>query len=57
MTSLPMALASSPVGIIIKNRETPARSTAIWAYLWAEDRRDEAEPWHRVTPVSHKSDR
>jgi len=52
-----MALASSPVGIIIKNRETPARSTAIWAYLWAEDRRDEAEPWHRVTPVSHKSDR
>ena len=53
VTSLPMSPQESPFGIIIHNAEPKKRPAVIWAYMWAEDQRDESEPWHRRTPVSH----
>jgi hypothetical protein len=53
VTSLPMSLPESPFGIVIHSGEPPKRPALIWAYMWAEDKRDESEPWHRRTPVSH----
>ncbi|HTO73161.1 MAG TPA: hypothetical protein VMJ30_05050 [Gemmatimonadales bacterium] len=49
MTSLPVVVADSPLGIVIQNgRETP-RGTAIWAYMWAADE-EELPHWHDIVP-------
>lgn len=47
-----MAVMDPPFGIIISNGALPKRPAVIWAYLWAEDQRDQSEPWHRQTPGS-----
>ncbi len=41
VTSLPMSLPESPFGIVIHSGEPPKRPALIWAYMWAEDQRDE----------------
>ncbi|MEO8029545.1 MAG: hypothetical protein ABJC74_01545 [Gemmatimonadota bacterium] len=50
MTSLPVVVDDSPVGIVIQNGRRKPQGTAIWAYMWAAD--DEAEQihWHDVMP-------
>ena len=50
MTSLPVVVADSPIGIVIQNGRRNPRGTAIWAYMWAADDEEEQTHWHDVIP-------
>ncbi len=50
MTSLPVVVDDSPVGIVIQNGRRKPSGTAIWAYMWAADDEEEQTHWHDVMP-------
>ena len=43
MTSLPVIVPESPLGIVIRNGSDPTRGASIWAYMWADDAEDTRE--------------
>ncbi len=54
MTSLPLALPSAPLGIVIKSGAPAPKPVRFWAYLWATDDEDTMEPhWHQRVPAEH----
>ena len=52
MTSLPVIVPESPLGIVIRNGSDPTRGASIWAYMWADDAEDTPH-WHDLVPREH----
>ena len=52
VTSLPVVVPESPLGIVIRNGSDPARGASIWAYMWADDAEDTPH-WHDLVPREH----
>ena len=51
MTSLPVLLDESTLGIVIRTPNAAPRPVRFWAYLWATDEATEGRPWHERVPV------
>jgi hypothetical protein len=51
MTSLPVLLDESTLGIVIRTPSAAPRPVRFWAYLWASDDASEGRPWHERVPV------
>ena len=51
MTSLPVLLDETTLGIVIRTPSAAARPVRFWAYLWASDEATEGRPWHERVPV------
>ena len=51
MTSLPVLLDETTLGIVIRTPSAAARPVRFWAYLWASDDASEGRPWHERVPV------
>jgi hypothetical protein len=51
MTSLPVLLDETTVGIVIRTPSAAPRPVRFWAYLWATDEATEGRPWHERVPV------
>jgi len=52
VTSLPVVVADRPLGIVIRNGNSPTRGASIWAYMWAADEEDTPH-WHDLVPREH----
>lgn len=54
VTSLPLAVPSAPLGIVIKSGAPAPKPVRFWAYLWATDDEDTMEQhWHQRVPAEH----
>ncbi len=53
MTSLPFVVAEKPLGIVIEGGKSRKPAVRFWAYMWATDDDDDADPkhWHDLVPV------
>ncbi|HQR18632.1 MAG TPA: hypothetical protein PK948_09680 [Gemmatimonadales bacterium] len=51
MTSLPVLLDETTLGIVIRTPSAATRPVRFWAYLWASDEATEGRPWHERVPV------
>jgi hypothetical protein len=49
VTSLPFVVPEAPLGIVIRTGSSAPKPTAIWAYVWTDDR-DGDEHWHDLLP-------
>jgi hypothetical protein len=53
VTSLPSAVPSVPLGIVIKSGGASPKRVRFWAYLWAADEESSDEHWHQRVPTEH----
>ena len=53
MTTLPVAVPSTPLGIVIKNGGPSRQPVRFWAYLWAADEETSVDHWHQRVPTEH----
>jgi hypothetical protein len=53
VTTLPVAVPSSPVGIVIKNGGPSPKPVRFWAYMWAADEESSQDHWHQRVPTEH----
>ncbi len=49
MTSLPLALPTAPLGIVIRTGVAVKQAAVFWAYVWADDT-EGPEHWHQGLP-------
>ena len=53
MTTLPVAVPSTPLGIVIKNGGPTPKQVRFWAYMWAADEEASEHHWHQSVPTEH----
>ena len=53
VTTLPVAVPSSPLGIVIKNGGPAPKPVRFWAYMWAADEEASENHWHQRVPTEH----
>lgn len=54
VTSLPPAVPSAALGIVIKSGAPAPKPVRFWAYLWATDDEDAMDQhWHQRVPAEH----
>ena len=53
MTTLPVAVPSMPLGIVIKNGGPLPKPVRFWAYMWAADEETSEDHWHQHVPTEH----
>jgi hypothetical protein len=53
VTTLPDAVPSMPLGIVIKNGGPAPKPVRFWAYMWAADEEASADHWHQRVPTEH----
>ena len=53
VTTLPVAVPSMPLGIVIKNGGPPPKPVKFWAYMWAADEEASEDHWHQRVPTEH----
>jgi hypothetical protein len=53
VTTLPVAVPSMPLGIVIKNGGPSRKPVRFWAYLWAADEESSEDHWHLRVPREH----
>jgi hypothetical protein len=53
MSSAPVVLPASAVGIVIKSGATAPKQVRFWAYLWAADEEAADDHWHQRVPTEH----
>jgi hypothetical protein len=52
VTTLPVAVPSTPLGIVIKNGGPLPKPVRFWAYLWAADEESSEDLWHQRVPTA-----
>ena len=53
VTTLPIAVPSMPLGIVIKNGGPAPKPVRFWAYMWAADEETSDDHWHQRVPTEH----
>lgn len=53
MTSLPVLLDETTLGIVIRTPRAATRPVRFWAYLWASEEANDGRPWHERVPTEH----
>lgn len=53
VTTLPVAVPSTPLGIVIKNGGPAPKPVRFWAYMWAADEEASEDHWHQRVPTEH----
>jgi len=53
MSSTPLVVPASAVGIIIKSGAPAPTPVRFWAYLWAADEEAADDHWHQRVPTEH----
>jgi hypothetical protein len=53
VTTLPLAVPSGPLGIVIKNGAPVQKQVRFWAYMWAADEESAVDHWHQRIPSEH----
>jgi hypothetical protein len=54
VSSVPLAVQSEPLGIVIRSGAPKPKPVRFWAYLWATDDEDAVEQhWHQRVPAEH----
>jgi hypothetical protein len=52
VTTLPVTVPSTPLGIVIKNGGPLPKPVRFWAYLWAADEEASEDHWHQRVPTA-----
>ena len=53
VTTLPVAVPPTPLGIVIKNGGPTPKPVRFWAYMWAADEEACEHHWHQHVPTEH----
>jgi hypothetical protein len=53
MSSLPLVLPASAVGIVIRSGAPAPKPVRFWAYMWAADDEAGEDHWHQRVPTEH----
>jgi hypothetical protein len=53
VTTIPIAVPSAPLGIVIKNGGPAPKPVRFWAYMWAADEETSQDHWHQRVPTEH----
>jgi hypothetical protein len=53
MSSLPLVLPASAVGIVIRSGAPAPKPVRFWAYMWAADDESGDDHWHQRVPTEH----
>lgn len=53
MTTLPLAVPSGALGIVIRSGAPAPKKVRFWAYMWAADDEAAEDHWHQRIPTEH----
>ncbi len=53
VTTIPIAVPTAPLGIVIKNGGPAPKPVRFWAYMWAADEETSQDHWHQRVPTEH----